>query len=287
MAIERLARAKINLALHVTGRRPDGYHLLDSLVTFASVGDLIRADPAEALTLHLTGPCSAGLSDTDNLVLRAARALDPTQGARLTLVKSLPVASGIGGGSADAAATLHALSQLWSRPLPSAEALLALGADVPVCLAGHPARMQGIGERITPVTLPQAWLVLANPGVAVPTPQVFAALHNRQNPELAPLPALPDAATLAAYLRAQRNDLQAAACTIAPAITDTLAALQAQPHCLLVRMSGSGATCFGLFADEAAASQAARALQAAQPLWWVTAAATSPPEPAGQGPEAR
>lgn len=274
MATEHLARAKINLALHVTGRRPDGYHLLDSLVAFASVGDVVTAEPADTLSLHLTGPHSPGLSNTDNLVLRAARALHPTLGARLTLVKNLPVASGIGGGSADAAATLRALCALWSRPFPPADALLALGADVPVCLAGHAARMQGIGEQITPVTLPPAWLVLANPGVAVPTPQVFAILQNRQNPDLAPLPALPDATSLAAYLQTQRNDLQSAACTIAPAITQTLAALHAQPACLLARMSGSGATCFGLFADEPSAAAAARALQTAQPLWWVTAAAT-------------
>jgi len=273
MATEYLARAKINLALHVTGQRQDGYHLLDSLVAFANVGDVVTAEPAETLSLHLTGPFSAGLSATDNLVLRAASALHPTYGAHLTLDKRLPVASGIGGGSADAAATLRALSDLWSVPLPPPSALLALGADVPVCLAGHPARMQGIGEHLTPVTLPPAWVVLANPGVAVPTPQVFAALQRRQNPELAPLPALPDAAALAAYLQTQRNDLQAAACTLAPPVTTTLDALRALPQCLLTRMSGSGATCFGLFAHEADARSASRALQSSQPRWWISAAA--------------
>jgi 4-diphosphocytidyl-2-C-methyl-D-erythritol kinase len=273
MATKAFARAKINLALHVTGRRADGYHLLDSLVAFADVGDNITAEPATSLSLHLTGPKSAGLSDTDNLVLRAACALHPSLGARLTLDKHLPVASGIGGGSADAAATLHALSELWSLPLPNPETLLALGADVPVCLLGHSARMQGIGEEITPVTLPRASIVLANPGVAVPTPQVFAALQSRSNRALDPLPPLPDVAALAAYLQTQRNDLQSAACTIAAAIDTTLTALQSQPDCLIARMSGSGATCFALFATAAAATNAATRLQSSHPKWWIAAAA--------------
>ena len=271
MATKAFARAKINLALHVTGRRADGYHLLDSLVAFADVGDQITAEPAPSLSLHLTGPKSAGMSDTDNLVLRAARALHPAFGARIILDKHLPVASGIGGGSADAAATLHALSDLWSLPLPSADVLLGLGADVPVCLSGQSARMQGIGEQITPVTLPQVSIILANPGVAVPTPQVFAALQSRTNPGLDPLPTLPDVTALADYLHTQRNDLQSAACTIAPAIATTLAALQAQPACLIARMSGSGATCFGLFTSPAAAKATAARLQASHPEWWITA----------------
>lgn len=271
MATKAFARAKINLALHVTGRRTDGYHLLDSLVAFADVGDHIIAEPAPTLSLHLTGPKSAGLSDTENLVLRAARALHPSLGAKLTLDKHLPVASGIGGGSADAAATLHALSDLWSLPLPSGDALLGLGADVPICLSGRSARMQGIGEHITTVTLPKVWVVLANPGVAVSTPQVFAALQSRTNPALDPLPTLPDATALANYLQAQRNDLQLAACTIAPAIATTLAALRSDQDCLIARMSGSGATCFGLFDGSATATAAAARLQSLHPDWWINA----------------
>ena len=271
MATKAFARAKINLALHVTGRRADGYHLLDSLVAFADIGDHITALPAPTLSLHLTGPQSAGLSDTDNLVLRAARALHPGLGASLTLEKHLPVASGIGGGSADAAATLRALSALWSLPMPDADVLLGLGADVPVCLSGRSARMQGIGEQISPVTLPKVWIVLANPCIAVPTPQVFALLQNRTNPGLDPLPALPDAASLAAYLLTQRNDLQTAACSIATAIATTLAAVQSQPDCLIARMSGSGATCFGLFARPTAATRAAARLQSIHPHWWIAA----------------
>jgi 4-diphosphocytidyl-2-C-methyl-D-erythritol kinase len=271
MAIEVTARAKVNLALHVTGRRADGYHLLDSLVGFAAFGDTVRVEPAPDLSLAIDGPFAAGLSVTDNLVLRAARALSPDRGARITLTKRLPLASGIGGGSADAAATLQALSRQWSLPLPPAETILALGADVPVCLAGVATRMQGIGETLSPAPLPQAGLLLVNPGVQVPTPQVFAALTHRQNPPLPAIPSLPDAASLAAWLATCRNDLQLPAEALAPQITTTLAALAASANCLFARMSGSGATCFGLFATEAQARTAAQALSQSHPGWWVTA----------------
>ncbi|MEO8240768.1 MAG: 4-(cytidine 5'-diphospho)-2-C-methyl-D-erythritol kinase [bacterium] len=275
MAIEAVARAKINLALHVTGRREDGYHLLDSLVAFVDVGDLVTVRPASTLSLTISGPQSANLSASDNLVLKAARALHPSLGAAITLHKTLPVSSGIGGGSADAAATLHALSQLWSLPLPLPATILALGADVPVCLAGHCARMQGIGDQITRVTLPDAWLVLVNPGVALATADVFRALKNRSNPPLDPLPPLPDAAGLARYLQAQRNDLEPPASLLAPPITATLAALNALPGCLLARMSGSGATCFGLFASQSAATNAAQSLSRSNPTHWIAATTLS------------
>jgi 4-diphosphocytidyl-2-C-methyl-D-erythritol kinase len=268
------APAKLNLALHVTGRRADGYHLLDSLVAFAGVGDRVTVAAAGQLTLAVTGPMAAGLAaDDDNLCLRAARAMGPGTAA-ITLDKHLPVASGIGGGSADAAATLRALARLWHRPLP-ADRGLSLGADVPVCLLSHPALMRGIGEAIEGVRLPPAHVVLVNPGVAVPTPAVFAALAQRDNPPLPPLPPLPDAAALAAWLRATRNDLEAPAIALAPAIADARAALAAQPGCLFARMSGSGATCFGLFAAAPTAQAAATAL--ARPGWWIAAA------PLGEG----
>ena len=270
MAIEVRARAKINLALHVTGRRADGYHLLDSLVAFADYGDLVTVDPSPGLSLTITGPFAAGLSTTDNLVLRAARALHPTLGARITLKKNLPLASGIGGGSANAAAALHALSHLWSLPLPRPETVLALGADVPVCLAGHAARIQGIGEHITRCTLPPAGLLLVNPGVALPTADVFHALTQRDNPPLSDLPACQNAATLAAWLGTQRNDLEPAACALAPTVSETLAALAATPGALLARMSGSGATCFALYADAHAAETAATHLRRSRPDWWIT-----------------
>lgn len=271
------ARAKINLCLHVTGQRANGYHLLDSLVVFAETGDVITCAAADRLSLVLTGPERAGLTvGEDNLVLRAARAFGGRAGAAITLDKRLPVASGIGGGSADAAATLQALARLWQRDLPDAGTVLGLGADVPICLAGHPARMRGVGEVISPLphALPPAYLVLANPRVQVSTPAVFRGLARKDNPPLpTDLPRLTTLADLAAFLRQQRNDLEAPARAAVPVIGDVTAALSAQPGCLFARMSGSGATCFGLFAERAAAQAAAGAIAAAQPGWWVQAAA--------------
>lgn len=276
-AVTTLARAKINLCLHVTGQRPDGYHLLDSLVVFADLGDRISCTPSAGLSLAISGPEGAGLSTgEDNLVLRAARVFGAAEGAAISLEKHLPLASGIGGGSADAAATLRALSRLWHRALPDAGSILRLGADVPVCLAGHPARMRGVGEWVTPLpqALPPAHLVLANPRIAVSTPAVFRALGREDNPALpAGLARWRDLAELAAFLKQQRNDLEAPAMAAAPVIAAVKAALGAQPGCLLARMSGSGATCFGLFADAARAAAAAKAVGAGNPGWWVVSAA--------------
>lgn len=278
---EAFAPAKLNLALHVTGQRADGYHLLDSLVVFAGVGDRVTAAAADALSLAVTGPQAGAVPPgEDNLVLRAARAiLPPGQGARITLDKTLPVASGIGGGSADAAAALRALAGLHGLALPDAAAVLRLGADVPVCLAGRSCRMQGVGEWITPLAraLPPVWVVLANPGVAVATPDVFRALARRDNPPLPDtIPAFPDAAALSAFLAAQRNDLEAPARAVAPVIGQVLAALAAQPGALIARMSGSGATCLALFGSEPPATAAAAALSRAHPGWWTAAAPILP-----------
>ncbi|HEY7609895.1 MAG TPA: 4-(cytidine 5'-diphospho)-2-C-methyl-D-erythritol kinase [Alphaproteobacteria bacterium] len=278
--VHRPAPAKLNLYLHVVGRRADGYHLLDSLVAFAGVHDTVSAGKAEALTLSLEGPFAAALSgEADNLVLRAARALADAAGVRphaaLRLIKRLPVASGIGGGSADAAATLAAAGALWRvTPKPGALAALGLklGADVPACLAGKAAQVGGIGEKIAPApALPRVPLVLVNPLVPLPTPSVFKA---RSGPfsKPAPLPAAPrDARDLAEALAARRNDLADAAIGLVPEIKVMLAALEAQPGCLLARMSGSGATCFALFAREAEAAAATAALRANNPAWWVKA----------------
>lgn len=268
MTTESFAPAKINLSLHVTGRRADGYHLLDSMVVFAGVGDRVSAEANDALVLVITGPQAAQVPPgEDNLVLRAAYAMGTK--AMLTLEKVLPVASGIGGGSADAAATLRALAALTGHPLPDDAAVLALGADVPVCLSGRPSRMTGVGEAIAPLgsPLPPVWLVLANPGVAVPTPAVFRALDGCFGPPMPAIPTFADAQALASFLGDQRNDLQGPAITLAPVIAEIIAALADQPGCLLSRMSGSGATCFGLFAAEAQARAAAAALE--QAGWWV------------------
>lgn len=259
------APAKVNLTLHVTGRRPDGYHLLDSLVVFAGVGDEITVTPSDELTLTIDGPEGAGLAgEGDNLVLRAARLLGPGRGAEIRLTKRLPVASGIGGGSADAAAALRALARLWDLPLPAPEAVLALGADVPACLLGKALRMGGIGEELAPVpTLPAMDILLVNPRIAVPTPEVFRRLERRDNPAMpAELPEWRDAAAFAAWLAEQRNDLQPPAIAVAPQIADVLAALRAS-DCLFAGMSGSGATCFALYPPAAAAQ-----VTGLDPAWW-------------------
>ena len=272
-AVAENAPAKINLCLHVTGRRLDGYHLLDSLVVFADVADRVFATPAHGLSLVVAGPEGAGLqAEADNLVLRAAR-LFGVSDAALVLDKRLPIASGIGGGSADAAATLRALQRLTGLPMPPMSDILRLGADVPVCLDGRPSRMTGIGEKVTQLpALPRLACVLVNPRLPVPTPQVFAALTSRENPPLADLPqsALASAERFAAWLAAHtRNDLIPPAREVAPILADVQAALEATPDCLLARMTGSGGTHFGLFATDDAAEAAAALLKAAHPFWWI------------------
>ena len=276
-----LARAKVNLYLHITGRRADGYHLLDSLIVFAETGDEIALAPAERLSLAIDGPFGAGLeSGPGNLVLRAATALRALTGvhlgAAIRLTKNLPVASGIGGGSADAAATLDGLCGLWNVA-PGRAALLAiaakLGADVPVCLDGVPSFVGGIGEDLAPARgLPRCCLLLANPRVATPTPAVFKARHGPFSKPARWSDPPRDFADFAARLQGRSNDLTEAAISVTPVIRDVLAALAELPGCALARLSGSGATCFGLFADEASARAAEARLRAQQSGWWVTAA---------------
>lgn len=277
MALPRreAAPAKLNLALHVTGRRPDGYHLLDSLVVFLDIGDVVTLAEGP-LSLSLTGPFGAalagpkgGAAPDDNLCLRAARLAG--REVAITLEKNLPVAAGLGGGSADAAAVLRALGARPPRPE-------ALGADLPVCLAGRPARMRGVGEILDPLgPLPPLHLVLVNPGAGLATPRVFAALGRRDNPPLPPvLPTLPDSAAAIALLGGLRNDLEPAAIELMPVIADCLAALTAA-GAGLARMSGSGATSFGLFATAAAADRAADRIRAAAPRgWWIARAGLAP-----------
>jgi 4-diphosphocytidyl-2-C-methyl-D-erythritol kinase len=281
------ARAKVNLYLHVLGRRADGYHELDSLVVFADAGDALRAVPAATLSLTLDGPFAAALAgERDNLVLRAARALaasaDAPPGAALHLTKTLPVASGLGGGSADAAAALRLLARLWRLRLDAARLhaiARGLGADVPVCLAGRAAFVGGIGERLDPApALPPAGLVLVNPGVPLATPSVFKARAGAFSSPGRFDSAPRDACELASLLAARANDLTEAATVLVPAVGEVLAALAASPDCLLARMSGSGATCFGLYRDAAAAARAAAWLAGRRREWWVapTALASVP-----------
>jgi 4-diphosphocytidyl-2-C-methyl-D-erythritol kinase len=278
-ALWRLAPAKVNLYLHVTGRRPDGYHRLDSLVAFAGIGDRLSVAPAADLRLAVIGPfADAAGSGDDNLVLRAARGLQALcgvdAGAALTLSKRLPVAAGLGGGSSDAAAAIHLLTALWQvRPDPAALARLALslGADVPVCLAGKPAQVGGIGEVLAGTCLPPAHLLLVNPRIALPTPKVFAALAGRFSAP-APLVETPaDAPGLALMLSGRRNDLEAPAIDLVPAIRGLLDRLAGLPGALLARMSGSGATCFAMFATAEAAAAGLAALGRSEPGWWAAA----------------
>jgi 4-diphosphocytidyl-2-C-methyl-D-erythritol kinase len=281
MARAERAPAKLNLYLHVVGRRGDGYHLLDSLVAFADIADEIIAAPAATLSLAVTGPCAAGLGDdaTTNLVWRAAERLAAhlgrTPGAALMLVKNLPVASGIGGGSSDAAAALRALCDLWqARIAPEALAAIAaeLGADVPVCLVPRASWLGGIGERVEPAAaLPPVAAVLANPGIALATKDVFARRRGPFSDRARFAGAARDARHLAALLEERRNDLTEAATALVPEIGRVLARLAATKGVLLARLSGSGATCFALYGDAGEAAAAAAQLRAEEPGWWVAA----------------
>jgi 4-diphosphocytidyl-2-C-methyl-D-erythritol kinase len=279
------APAKLNLYLHIVGRRDDGYHLLDSLIAFADVCDVLRVRRAGRLRLEIAGEFSAPLKKgRNNLVLRAARGLAALGGieaeAEIMLEKRLPVAAGLGGGSADAAAALIALDRLWATRADAADLralALSLGADVPVCLDGGAAFVGGIGERIDPApALPPLPLVLVNPGRHLSTSKVYAA---RRGPYSQPGDGgsgarFGSAPELADWLAARGNDLTAGAAELAPDIRAVLDQLAAAPGCLLARMSGSGATCFGLFGDDAAARREADALAARNPRWWVRAGRT-------------
>ena len=283
------APAKINLTLRVLDRRADGYHELESLVAFAGVGDALTFAPGGALTLAVSGPTAQAAGDNaDNLVLKAARALaERIAGLTLgsfALSKRLPVAAGLGGGSADAAAALRLLARANGIALDDPrlmQAAQATGADVPVCLDPKPRLMRGVGDVLSdPLDLPRLFAVLVNPGVAVSTRDVFAALNLASGPASggasSPTPLVLEGwggepTAFVTALAKDRNDLEAPAIELEPAIADVLAVLQALPGCRLARMSGSGATCFGLFPTNAAAAAAARTLRVGYPQWWVRA----------------
>ena len=274
MTLTETAYAKINLALHVRRRRTDGYHELETLFAFVDDGDRLTVAPAEGFSLAITGPFAAGLSaGEDNLVLRAARLLAArggvTAGAAFTLDKRLPVASGIGGGSADAAAALRLAARLWGLDGPDARIALELGADVPACLASVTARGEGVGESLTALGdgLAGMPVLLVNPGVAVSTGDIFRAWDGT---DLGPLGRGDD---LLALAQSARNDLTKPAIALAPVITDVLAALAEQSGVILTRMSGSGATCFALFDGAETRDAASEVIAAAHPEWWQMAGA--------------
>jgi 4-diphosphocytidyl-2-C-methyl-D-erythritol kinase len=278
------APAKVNLTLRVTGRRPDGYHELESLVAFARVADRVEFAPGEPLALDVAGPFAAAAGElADNLVLKAARELARRAPGlalgRFSLTKELPVAAGLGGGSADAAAALRLLARANALALDDArlaDAARATGADVPVCLDAKARVMRGIGEVLSPpLDLPPLPAVLVNPGVPLATKDVFAAFARAGAKaagdfNVAAVSGQSVEPALAA-LAPGSNDLEAAAMALCPAVSETLAALAATPDCRLARMSGSGATCFGLYPSEAAAAAAARAIGDAHREWWVRA----------------
>ena len=267
---EIFAPAKINLTLHVTGRRDDGYHLLDSLVVFAAqAGDRLRLSAGESLSLAVSGPFAAGVpQDPRNLVWRAAEGAG--WAGAMELEKFLPHGAGIGGGSSDAAAVLRALAEQ-GHDLPLGLPL-SLGADVPVCVAGAASRMRGIGEDITPITLPRLPALLVNPGVELPTGAVFSALASRENaPMPQGLPAFAGVEDCAAWLSEQRNDLEAPAIAVAPEIMRALGDLRSSRNALMARMSGSGSSCFALYPTLKAAHFAAYEIGAEHPEWWCVA----------------
>lgn len=276
-----LAPAKINLALHVTGRRADGYHLLESLVVFTRFGDRVEIEPADADRFSVSGRYATSVPiDDSNLVVKAREALRRQAGQQSTppvairLEKNLPVASGVGGGSSDAAAVLQGLVRTWGLDIGEAELSrigLTLGADVPMCLAAKPLVARGVGDELSLVPdFPALALVLVNPGVAVSTPDVFNALEKRENDGLPPLPRAFDFHSVRNWLEITRNDLEPAAQAIQPPIGRALSLLN-RAGSGFSRMSGSGATCFGLFETGNVAKRAAAEIRSREPEWFVAA----------------
>jgi len=293
MPIQEFAPAKLNLYLHITGRRADGYHDLDSLVAFASIGDEIKLQAASDFAFEIVGPQAGALAhenQDDNLVVRAAQSLARLTGndldAHLTLIKNLPVASGIGGGSSDAAAALRALARHWGLAKDDPRILEAAaqhGQDVPVCVRVESNYMTATGVEPAP-ELPRTAIVLVNPGKGLPTPAVYKEYREGGDPfsplsRLSGAPATVEELVIALKLRS--NDLYAPACRLMPEIAEIITALCSTDQCLLARMSGSGATCFGIYADNDAAERAAEKIRAAYPAWWVRAGEIAVPRDAG------
>lgn len=276
--VEAFVPAKVNLTLHVTGQRDDGYHQIDSLAMFADIGDRMTITMPGDYRLTVEGPMADGVPrDETNLVLRAARMIGLR--ADIRLEKHIPNAAGLGGGSGDAAATLRVLAGFAGKPVPGDG--IALGADVPLCLQSEAARVTGIGDIVTPLPgLPMLHAVLVNPRLPVLTSEVFRRLKHKTNPPMpGDIPHFENAAGLVDWLRDLRNDLQDAAIEAEPVITQVFETLERTPGCLLARMSGSGGTCFGLYNDAETAGAAAGRLSESQPAWWVTATRLNAPRP--------
>ena len=271
--LEGIAPAKINLALHVGGCRSDGLHRLASFVVFSEFGDRVRIGEADRLSLEVSGTHKAGVpTDGSNLAMKAASLMAGGRGARIVLEKRIPVAAGLGGGSSDAATVLCLLSRLWNEPLPPRSMLMELGADIPACIVGYPVFVEGAGDLVAPAgCMPGLSMLLVNPGVQVATGAVFDAFAGSGTPNLELPPDHGSDAGFHSWLAAQRNDLEEAAIGLEPAIADVLGEIRQLPGCRLARMSGSGATCFGVFADPILAGAAARKVRTRNPGWWAVA----------------
>ena len=272
--LQALSRVKVNLYLHIIGKRADGYHNLDSLVAFPEIGDEILVSPSNSINLKITGKSKKELNEKENLILKAIKLLkNRKMGADIHLIKDTPISAGLGGGSSNAAVTLKLLSKLWNVPLPPINELVLLGADIPVCMDWRLQRMQGIGEKNSFVVSPDyLWIVLLNNGDRVPTSTVFQDLKQNEFSGLVNVPRLNEKNILIEFLKSTRNDLEKSAIKNYPAINDLINSLNLTSGCLVARMSGSGSTCFGLYEKKHEAEKAKKHLFNKFPNAWIKVA---------------
>ena len=272
--LQALSRVKVNLYLHIIGKRADGYHNLDSLVAFPEIGDEILVSPSNSINLKITGKSKKELNEKENLILKAIKLLkNRKMGADIHLIKDTPISAGLGGGSSNAAVTLKLLSKLWNVPLPPINELVLLGADIPVCMDWRLQRMQGIGEKNSFVVSPDSlWIVLLNNGDRVPTSTVFQSVTQNEFSGLVNVPRLNEKNILIKFLKSTRNDLEKSAIKNYPAINDLINSLNLTSGCLVARMSGSGSTCFGLYEKKHEAEKAKKHLFNKFPNAWIKVA---------------
>ena len=272
--LQALSRVKVNLYLHIIGKRADGYHNLDSLVAFPEIGDEILVSPSNSINLKITGKSKKELNEKENLILKAIKLLkNRKMGADIHLIKDTPISAGLGGGSSNAAVTLKLLSKLWNVPLPPINELVLLGADIPVCMDWRLQRMQGIGEKNSFVVSPDSlWIVLLNNGVRLPTSTVFQSVTQNEFSGLVNVPRLNEKNILIKFLKSTGNDLERVAIKNFPNIKDLINSLNLTSGCLVARMSGSGSTCFGLYEKKDEAEKAKKHLLNKFPNAWIKVA---------------
>ena len=272
--LQALSRVKVNLYLHIIGKRADGYHNIDSLVAFPEIGDEILVSPSNSINLKITGKSKKELNEKENLILKAIKLLkNRKMGADIHLIKDTPISAGLGGGSSNAAVTLKLLSKLWNVPLPPINELVLLGADIPVCMDWRLQRMQGIGEKNSFVVSPDSlWIVLLNNGDRVPTSTVFQSVTQNEFSGLVNVPRLNEKNILIKFLKSTGNDLERAAIKNFPIIDDLINSLNLTSGCLIARMSGSGSTCFGLYEKKDEAEKAKKHLLNKFPNAWIKVA---------------